>query len=187
MAAYHSVAVARRICVLCLLGALCRTARAHDLERTQVVFTFAVDGSFVVDVTNDPGWLRLRLESIPGPFADRVVIWVDGREVRPEAVERIDGPLLTTHRLRGRVPIDSRTLRWFYGLVGDPYPLVVHRADGRIVVEEVAGNAWSREIDLAGQFRTEARWPVYVVGALALGAIVYRVRARTKRARTKRM
>src|SRR5262245_41160528 len=63
------------LCVLC--GSL---LTAHDLERTQVSLTFAVDGSFVVDVANDPSWLRDRLQSIPGPFADRIVLWVDGRE-----------------------------------------------------------------------------------------------------------
>jgi len=124
---------------------------AHDLEKTQVSIVFASDGSFVADVVNDPAWLALRLESIPGPFADRVVFWVDGREIRPESVELIGGAT-ATNRLRGRVPLDARTLRWFYGLVIDPYPLTIHRADGRIVVEEVQGNAWSRTIDLSGQF-----------------------------------
>ena len=46
----------------------------------------------------------------------------------------------------------ARTLRWFYGLVIDPYPLTIRRADGRLIVEEVAGDAWSRTIDLSGQF-----------------------------------
>jgi len=124
---------------------------AHDLEKTQVSIVFARDGSFVADVVNDPAWLALRRESVPGPFADRVVFWVDGREIRPESVERIGGAT-ATNRLRGRVPLDARTLRWFYGLVIDPYPLTIHRADGRIVVEEVQGNAWSRTIDLSGQF-----------------------------------
>ena len=39
---------------------------AHDLERTQVALTFARDGSFTLDVSNDPRWLKLRLESIRG-------------------------------------------------------------------------------------------------------------------------
>src|SRR3954471_7666241 len=108
-------------------------AHAHDLERTQVSITFARDGSFVADVLNDPSWLKLRLESIPGDFADRVVFWVDGREIRPEAVEFIQGPL-ATYRMRGHLPMDARTLRWFYGLVIDPYPLTVRRADGRLIV-----------------------------------------------------
>jgi hypothetical protein len=126
---------------------------AHDLERTQVVMNFARDGSFVLDVANDPGWLKLRLETIRGPFADRVVVWVDGREIRPTSVEFIPGAAVATYRLRGRMPTDARTLRWYYGLVVDPYPLAVRRADGRVVVEEVAGDAWSRTIDLSGQFR----------------------------------
>jgi hypothetical protein len=105
------------------------------------------------------------MESIPGPFADRVVMWVDGREVRPESVEFLpfDSPRLaqgraeeglSRYRLRGRVPTDARTLRWFYGLVIDPYPLTIRRADGRAIVEEIQGNAWSGTIDLSGQFRT---------------------------------
>ena len=54
--------------------------------------------------------------------------------------------------MRGRVPLDAHTLRWYYGLVIDSYPLTIRRADGRIVVEEVQGNAWSRTIDLSNQF-----------------------------------
>jgi hypothetical protein len=148
--------------VVAAIGMTATTAAAHDLEKTQVVIAFAADGSFVADVANDPAWLKLRLESIPGPFADRVVLWVDGREVRPESVEFIpfdsprlapfDSPL-STYRLRGHVPTDARTLRWFYGLVIDPYPLTIRRADGRAIVEEIQGNAWSGTIDLSGQFR----------------------------------
>jgi hypothetical protein len=126
---------------------------AHDLERTHVVLAFERDGSFVLDVSNDPSWLKLRLESFPGSFADRVVLWVDGHEVRPTSVEFIPGPTTATHRLRGRMPTDAHSLRWYYGLVIDPYPLAVRRADGRVVVEEIGGDAWSRAIDLTGQFR----------------------------------
>lgn len=125
---------------------------AHDLEKTQVVIVFARDGSFALDVANDPSWLQLRLETFPGPFADRVVLWVDGREVRATEVEVVAGATSTTHRLRGRMPTVARTLRWYYGLVGDPYPLTIRRADGRVVVEEVQGDAWSTAIDLSGQF-----------------------------------
>jgi hypothetical protein len=128
---------------------------AHDLEKTQVSITFARDGSFVADVANDPSWLTLRLESIPGPFADRVVFWVDGREIRPDSVEFLPGTS-AIHRMRGHLPMDARTLRWFYGLVIDPYPLTIRRADGRVVVEEVQGDAWSRTIDLSGQFHGQA-------------------------------
>lgn len=163
------------------------TGFAHDLERTQVSIVFARDGAFVAEVANDPSWLALRLESVPGHFADRVVLWVDGHEIRPSSVEFIpssarpelveaarpeafDSPLtlspstgqrlardrpaggLATYRLRGRVPADAHTLRWYYGLVIDPYPLTIRRADGHLLVEEVGGGAWSRTIDLSGQF-----------------------------------
>ena len=127
---------------------------AHDLEHTQVTIVFARDGSFVADVVNDPAWLKLRLESIPGPFADRVVFWVDGREIRPESAEFIPSAEgLAINRLRGHMPLNAQTLRWYYGLVIDPYPLTIRRADGRLIVEEIGGNAWSGTIDLSGQFR----------------------------------
>ena len=167
---------------------------AHDLEKTQVSIVFARDGSFVADVANDPGWLKLRVESIPGPFPDRVVFWVDGHEIRPESVEFIPfdpprlaqgkpGDGLSINRLRGRVPIDARTLRWYYGLVIDPYPLTIHRADGRLIVEQIAGDAWSRTIDLSGQFH-ETRFGTTAAG-IAIGVLfaipfLLRLRSNTK-------
>ena len=172
--------------MLLVLGA---SVLAHDLEKTQVSIVFSPDGSFVADVANDPSWLKLRLESIPGPFADRVVFWVDGREIRPESVELIAParPELTggpaVHRLRGHMPMNSRTLRWFYGLVVDPYPLTIRRADGRMVVEEVQGDAWSRTIDLSGQFREPAidgRLTGVLVALLLLLPVALRFRSRVR-------
>ena len=145
---------------------------AHDLEKTQVSITLARDGSFVADVANDPAWLKLRLESIPGPFADRVVFWVDHREIRPESVEFLGGTPLAIYRMRGRVPVTAQALRWYYGLVIDPYPLTIRRADGRMAVEEVQGGAWSRTIDLSGQFRAPLVNPGIVAGAIAVLLLV---------------
>jgi hypothetical protein len=157
----------RTVCFMALAAAIAAPASGHDLEKTQVSITFARDGTFVADVANDPSWLILRRESIPGPFADRVVLWVDGHEIRPTSLEFIPfdsarlaqgraTEALSTYRLHGRVPVDAQTLRWFYGLVIDPYPLTIRRADGRLIVEEVAGDAWSRTIDLSGQFHRQA-------------------------------
>jgi len=156
-------------------------AAAHDLERTQVLLTFERDGSFVLDVANDPGWLKLRLERFPDSFADRVVLWVDGHEVRPASVEFIPGPTVATHRLRGRLPFDAHTLRWYYGLVIDPYTLAVRRADGRMVVEEVGGDAWSRTIDISGQFRApllDQKGIGFMLAGLLLVPIALRLRYR---------
>ena len=157
---------------------LAAPSNAHDLERTHVSIAFARDGSFVLDVANDPGWLTLRLESIPGPFADRVVLWVDGHEIRPSSVEFIPSSArpelvegLATYRLRGRMPADAHTLRWYYGLVIDPYPLTIHRADGRMIVEEVQGDGWSRTIDLSGQFHAPLLNET-VVGLLLAGLLI---------------
>jgi hypothetical protein len=131
------------------------TTSAHDLERTGVTLTFARDGSFVLEVSNDPSWLRARLEPFHGDFIDRVVLWVDGREIRPASAEYVaprSGGALATYRLRGRMPLDARVMQWYYGLVIDPYPLTIRRADGRTIADTVQGDAWSRPIDLAGQF-----------------------------------
>src|SRR5262245_57745778 len=177
-------------------------ASGHDLERTEVTLRFAPDATFVLDIANDPDWLLLRLEPFavesgisgrpsvtPAPplsaterdallasFApvviDRVVLWVDGHEVRPTTAEFIapravtpaddvpgspkpegdGGAPLGIYRLRGRMPAHSRSLRWFYGIVIDPYSLTVVRADGRELKETILGKAWSETLDLAGQF-----------------------------------
>ena len=166
--------------MLCVVLAV--AVHAHDLEKTQVSIVFARDGSFVADVANDPAWLKLRQESIPGPFADRVVFWVDGREIRPESVEFINGDV-AVNRLRGRVPLDAKTLRWYYGLVIDPYPLTVRRADGRLIVEEVQGDAWSRTIDLSGQFHAplvSSRAIAIAIAALLAIPLLLRIRFDTK-------
>ncbi len=161
--------------VAAVLAAVVRLA-AHDLERTQVLLTFARDGTFVLDVANDPNWLKLRMEPFHGNFVDRVVLWVDGHEVRPTSVEFLAGDALATWRLRGTMPIDAKSLRWYYGLVGDPYPLTIRRADGRVQVEEIQGNAWSRTIDLSGQFRAPRMFdkvmPVAIAALLALPILV---------------
>lgn len=153
-------------------------AAAHDAERTQVVLTFARDGSFVLDVANDPNWLKLRMEPFKNNFIDRVVLFVDGHEVRPTSAELIPGDTVATYRLRGRMPLDARALRWYYGLVVDPYPMTIRRADGRLQVEEIAGDAWSRTIDLSGQFqqpRIVDRVVTIVVVGLLLVPLVLRV------------
>ncbi|MBI4520875.1 MAG: HupE/UreJ family protein [Gemmatimonadetes bacterium] len=46
---------------------------AHDLERTRVVVTFASDGTFQVDVVNNPDWLLERLDPFSGqPLSGRL-------------------------------------------------------------------------------------------------------------------
>jgi hypothetical protein len=165
-------------------------AQAHDLERTQVLLTFARDGSFVLDVANDPSWLKLRLQSFPGNFADRVVLWVDGHEVRPTSVEYLPpaetdaAAPLGHHRLRGRFPADAHMLRWYYGLVIDPYPLTVRRADGRVLVEEIGGDAWSRTIDVGGQFQLasiNATVSALAITALMMVPLGIRIATKTRR------
>ena len=173
--------------VLVLAGA---ALSAHDTERTAVTLTFDRDGSFVLDVANDPNWLKLRMEPFGSNFIDRIVLWVDGREVRPSSAEFLppraeEAP--ATWRLRGRMPADARSLRWYYGLVADPYPLTVHRADGRTIDETVQGEAWSRSIDLSGQFISpwraglERQLPIAAMVGMLVALLTLRSRSGRRR------
>ena len=187
------------VIVVCAASA----AYAHDVERTQVLLSFARDGSFTLDVSSDPNWLKLRLQRYDGNFIDRVVLFVDGHEIRPTSIEFVapfDSSLtlspskgerlaqgrataegLATYRMRGRFPTDAQTLRWYYGMVVDPYPLAIRRADGRVVVEEIAGDAWSGSIDLTGQFRrplmSERSVLVLVIGLFGAPLLLRRAAA----------
>jgi hypothetical protein len=100
-----------------------------------------------------------RLGALASTFSDRVVMWVDHAEVRPTSAEYLpprdrgsSDPPIGTFRMRGRVPIGAHTLQWFYGIVIDPYPLTIHRADKGRTSEAVLSSAWSQPIDLTGQF-----------------------------------
>lgn len=156
---------------------------AHEAERTRVSLTLEADGRFTLEVANDPLWMLMRLETFAGGsvpanptaaqrdsrlaqlgsvFADRIVLFVDGREVRAESV--VYGPppasppdALATFRLTGRMPRGASTLRWLYGIVADPYPLEVRQADGSSTVEWITGTNWSGVIDLTRSFPRPTR------------------------------
>jgi hydrogenase/urease accessory protein HupE len=154
---------------------------AHDLERTTVHLTVAADGSFTLRLAHDPSWLLLRMETFAGGTAtstadvaardarlrvlapqviDRVVLFVDGHEIRPTTAEYAPPPetvpagefALGAYTLRGRLPPTAHALRWYYGLVADPYPLTVELADGTSKTEWVQGDAWSSSLPLGGPF-----------------------------------
>ena len=189
------------------VAALAAPARAHDVERTRVTLTFAEDGAYVLDISHDPNWLLLRLESfnrslvpagatpayrdariaaLGAVMIDRVVLWVDGREVRPDSAQYL--PAETTFRLRGHMPLDARSLRWLYGSVGDPYPLIVRRSDGRTLTEVIEGSNWSGTIDLSHQFKPTrlagVDHMVLLVAAFAV-AVVIRTATSVRRRRLK--
>ena len=89
-----SLRALRSLRSILLAAAICaglRRPSAHDLERTNVLLAFERDGSFVLDVANDPSWLKLRLERFPAASPIAIVLWVDGHEVRPASVEFIPG------------------------------------------------------------------------------------------------
>ncbi|MDP2053647.1 MAG: HupE/UreJ family protein [Acidobacteriota bacterium] len=173
---------------LALLAILAGTPalRAHEAERTRVLLTFTGDERFVLEVANDPLWMLLRLETFaggtvpPNPtaaqrdarlaqltavFADRIVLFVDGHEVRAESVAYQPPPTsppdaLARFTLTGRMPRGASTLRWLYGIVADPYPLEIRQADGSSTVEWITGTNWSGVIDLTRSFPQPTRWQI---------------------------
>jgi hypothetical protein len=154
---------------------------AHDLERTTVHLRVEADGSFTLRLAHDPAWLLLRMETFAGgrttatidPAArdarlrqlapqalDRVVLFVDGHEARPTSAEYTPAPAdvpagefaLASYTLRGRLPASAQALRWYYGMVIDPYPFTVELPDGSSKTEWIKGDAWSTTIALGGPF-----------------------------------
>jgi hydrogenase/urease accessory protein HupE len=171
---------------------LATPAAGHEAERTKVTLQLAADGSFTLDVANDPMWLLMRLETFAGGsvpanvtaaqrdarlaqlttvFADRIVLFVDANEVRASQVRYIPPPApdaLAAYHLRGVMPRDATRLRWLYGLVGDRYPLEIRQPDGSSAIEWIDGTNWSGVIDLSKSFtrptRTEIARQYLVLG-----------------------
>lgn len=158
---------------------------AHEAERTRVTLTLAADGRFELDVSNDPMWLLLRLETFAGGsmppnitseqrdarlaqltsvFADRIVLFVDQHEVRatsvvyaPPVTGNAEPVTLASFHLIGTMPRDATRLRWLYGLVGDRYPLEIRQPDGSSTIEWIDGTNWSDVIDLSKSFSRPTR------------------------------
>lgn len=189
----------RRVAVAAglLLVALTAAGTAHDLERTTVHLDVAADGAFTLRLAHDPSWLLLRMESFAGggqtsptdaaardarltalarEAIDRVVLFVDGHEVRPRTSEYAPPPAtppdgqfaLASYTLRGQLPPSARTFRWYYGMVVDPYPFTLTLADGSTRTEWVQGDAWSTALPLGGPFATRP-WTSRFADYLALG------------------
>lgn len=162
---------------------------SHEAERTKVVLQLSADGSFTLEVSNDPLWLLLRLETFAGGsvppnitpeqrdarlaqltevFADRIVLFVDSQEVRAGGVsynppgngERGAPGALASFRLTGSMPRDATRLRWLYGLVADRYPLEIRQPDGSSTIEWIDGTNWSDVIDLSKSFTPPTRWEI---------------------------
>ena len=102
--------MSRPTLVAALLCVAVVTSAAHEAERTRVTLSLANNGNFTLEVSNDPLWLLLRLETFAGgsvpanltpaqrdqrlaqltsQFADRIVLFVDAHEVRASAIEYI--------------------------------------------------------------------------------------------------
>lgn len=117
--------------------------------------------------TSDAAARDARLQALAPQIIDRVVLFVDGAEARPVTAEYTPPPdtvpdgqfALASYTLRGQLPPSARGLRWYYGLVADPYPLTVTIADGSSVTEWVQGDAWSTALPLGGPFVRPGVWP----------------------------
>ena len=155
--------------ILAATAILCTTASrhlaAHELELTEVRVTFAGDGTYRIEVMNDPDWLLMRVEPFSGlelsgrlepaqrdrrlvemetTFAEWVHLSFDGErtDVTATYVRPTDaGPLaqdetrLGTMRLEGRVPEGAGTFSFAYGLIQDPYPLLIREANNDVIIK----------------------------------------------------
>ncbi len=152
---------------------------AHDLERTQILVTFNSDGTYLIDVMNDPDWLLERVEPFSGlplsgrldagprdrrlvelekTFAEKVNLYFDDQRIDisaeyipPDPRQPVDPDQLPmgTMRLQGRVPEGAATFRWSYGLVIDPYPMMISEGAGDVITHWVYGEWDSDTFELA--------------------------------------
>ena len=58
------------------------------------------------------------------------------------------------------MPIGARQLRWFYGIVIDPYPMTIREAGGTTTTAWIGGAMWSSVIDLSRQFPPPTTWDI---------------------------
>lgn len=152
-------------------------ALPHELERTRVVVALASDGTFVVDVVNDPYWLLWRLDpeveladttDISAPerdqrlaelaptFAEHVSLNFDDTRVALTAeyiapsAEPSDPALRVARvRLRGTVPEGAASFGWTYSLVEDPYPMLIYDRGGEPIIHWVQGPVEAGPFELA--------------------------------------
>ena len=152
---------------------------AHELELTEVHVTFSPDGTFRLEVLNDPDWLLLRVEPFSGlplsgrlepaqrdrrlvsmepTFADWVHLYFDGlrADVAPTYIapheqgpRAPDSTQLGTMRLQGQVPRGAETFSFAYGLIMDPYPVVFRTRDRELITYWNVGEDETEPVALA--------------------------------------
>ena len=177
-------------------GAAASVIVPHDVERTQVGVTFFNDGTFQVDVLNPPEWFldRLaplsglplsrdlegaardrRIAEMAGTFAEWVWLMFDGVrvEAKPEYVPASPEPAdpskppLATMRIRGSLPEGATEFSWAYGLVIDPYPMLITGGDGEVITHWIEGPFESDRFEIAA-LTPPSRWNV-ILTYLKLG------------------
>lgn len=156
---------------------------AHDpswLLLRMASFAGASDISATDDAARD-----VRLRTWAPAAIDRVVLFVEStddtgaivrHEVRPDASAYTPPPAqvpdgefaLGAYTLTGHLPATARSLRWYYGMVADPYPFTLTLPDGSTRTEWVQGDAWSTALPLGGTL-TARPWPARLREYLWLG------------------
>ena len=173
--------------ILCTAGS--RLVAAHELELTEVHVTFNNNGTYRIEVMNDPDWLLMRVEPFSGlelsgrldpeqrdrrlvemetTFAEWVHLFFDGTRAdvaAPYLAPTTDGPAapdetwLGTMRLDGRVPEGADTFSFAFGLIMDPYPLLIREGDDEVITYWNVGEQETDVFDL-GALMPPTRWTV---------------------------
>ena len=170
-------------------GASGQVVRTHELELTEVHVTFSSDGTFHIEVMNDPGWLLMRVEPFSGlglsgrldppardrrlaemepTFAEWVHLYFDGERAATSATylppaedgpTAPDGTALGVMRLDGRVPPGAGAFSFAYGLIMDPYPLLIRDGSDEVITYWNVGE-YETEPMLLGELTPPTRWQV---------------------------
>ena len=170
-------------------GASGQVVRTHELELTEVHVTFSSDGTFHIEVMNDPGWLLMRVEPFSGlglsgrldppardrrlaemepTFAEWVHLYFDGERAATSATylppaedgpTAPDGTALGVMRLDGRVPPGAGAFSFAYGLIMDPYPLLIRDRSDEVITYWNVGE-YETEPMLLGELTPPTRWQV---------------------------
>ena len=154
------VMLVRRLATIAAITAAVAHPAAHEAERTRVSLSLHADGQFVLEVANDPLWMLMRLETFAGGtvpaapstehrdarlaqlgsvFADRIVLFVDGHEVRASSVEYLPPSASSASSVSSAAPVDSASAALVDRSASSASAALVDSASGALATFRLTG------------------------------------------------